>query len=273
MQPTQEPSTTPTSLPATPMGRRSAASGTQVQADLWAVVQAGRWFHSLPFAFSDQLRLLAKPRQLAAGEWLFRRGDSPCGLYAVARGALSISGTAALGEQTRTALLTLVEAPMWLGEIALFDGAARTHDAYASTACTLLHVPQLPLLSWLDAHPVYWRHLALLMTDKLRASLIALEEQTLLPAPQRLAHRLVQMAQGYDQWEDSQRTRRELAVSQEQLARMLGLSRQTTNQILQELQLAGWLQLRRGKLEVLDLPALKAAAQTGRTSANDRTGC
>jgi CRP-like cAMP-binding protein len=59
------------------------------------------------------------------------------------------------------------------------------------------------------------------------------------------------------------RTHRELAVSQEQIARMLGLSRQTTNQILQELQQAGWLQLRRGKLEVLDLAALKAAALTG----------
>ena len=47
------------------------------------------------------------------------------------------------------------------------------------------------------------------------------------------------------------------------VARMVGLSRQTTNQILQELQQAGWLQLRRGKLEVLDLAALKAAALTG----------
>src|SRR5256885_17058284 len=63
-------------------------------------------------------------------------------LYAVARGALSISGTAACGEQARTALLTLVEPPMWLGEIALFDGAERTHDAQAATACTVLHVPQ-----------------------------------------------------------------------------------------------------------------------------------
>lgn len=75
--------------------------------------------------------------------------------------------------------------------------------------------------------------------------------------------RLVQMAMGHEQWADRTRTHRELSVSQEQIARMLGLSRQTTNQILQELQQAGWLQLRRGKLEVLDLPALKAAAISG----------
>lgn len=232
-------------------------------ADLWATVEAGRWFHALPPELAAQLKALAQPRTLAAGDWLFRRGDPPCGLYAVARGALSISGTAACGEQARTALLALVEPPMWLGEIALFDGAQRTHDAQAATACIVLHVPQAPLMEWLAAHPGHWQALALLLTDKLRVCLVALEEHTLLPAPQRLARRLVRMAEGFDQWQPDgqgrQRWRRELDVSQEQLARMLGLSRQTTNQILQELQLAGCLQLRRGKMEVLDCQGLRDA--------------
>ena len=255
------PESTPTHPPPASGSRRAASS--VVQSDLWAILQAGRWFSALPPALAEQLRALAKPRLLPAGEWLFRRGDAPCGLYAVARGALTIAGTAAMGEQTRTALLTLVEPPMWLGEIALFDQAPRSHDAYAATHCTLLHIAHQPLRQWLEANPQYWRDMALLLTDKLRNCLIALEEQTVLPAPQRLAHRLVQMAQSYDQWNDSLRTRRELAVSQEQLARMLGLSRQTANQVLQELQQAGLLQLRRGKLEVLDLNGLKTAACYG----------
>jgi CRP-like cAMP-binding protein len=238
--------------------------------ELWATVQAGRWFHALPPELVQQLRSLAQPRALAAGDWLFRRGDPPCGIYAVARGALSISGTEACGDQARTALLALVEAPMWLGEIALFDGDCRTHDARAATACIVLHVPQAPLLAWLQAHPRHWQSVALLLADKLRACLIALEEQTLLPAPQRLARRLVRMVEGFDQWHPEapagrggQRLRRELDVSQEQLARMLGLSRQTTNQILQELQQAGCVHLRRGKLEVLDLQGLRSAGESG----------
>ncbi|MFG0677518.1 Crp/Fnr family transcriptional regulator [Delftia sp. WSY_7] len=243
--------------------RRRAVAGPPGMADLWATVEAGRWFHALPPELAAQLKALAQPRTLAAGDWLFRRGDPPCGLYAVARGALSISGTAACGEQARTALLALVEPPMWLGEIALFDGAQRTHDAQAATDCIVLHVPQAPLMEWLAAHPGHWQALALLLTDKLRVCLVALEEHTLLPAPQRLARRLVRMAEGFDQWQPDgqgrQRWRRELDVSQEQLARMLGLSRQTTNQILQELQLAGCLQLRRGKMEVLDRQGLRDA--------------
>ena len=262
MQPTQDPSLQPALAPT----RKRGQPMTSAQ-DLWAIVQAGRWFKSLPPELAGELQHQARPRFLTPGEWLFRRGDAPCGIYAVARGSLNISGTASLQEQTRTALLTLVEPPTWLGEIALFDGAPRTHDAYANTACALLQVPIPPLRNWLDAHPQHWRSMALLLTDKLRASLTALEEQTVLPAQQRLMCRLVQMAQGHDQWADRLRTLRELAVSQEQLARMLGLSRQTTNQILQELQQAGWLQVRRGKLEVLDLPALKTAAATGQIRA------
>ena len=114
--------------------------------------------------------------------------------------------------------------------------------------------------------------MALLLTDKLRASLTALEEQTVLPAPQRLMCRLVQMAQGHDQWADRLRTHRELAVSQEQLARMLGLSRQTTNQILQDLQQAGWLQVRRGRLEVLDLPPCATPRPSARLAPRQADG-
>ena len=259
MQPTQAPVQQPALAPT----RRRSPPAPSAH-DLWAIVQAGRWFRGLPAELAQELQRAARTRMLAPGEWLFRRGDAPCGIYAVARGSLNISGTASLQEQTRTALLTLVEPPMWLGEIALFDGEPRTHDAYANTACALLHVPIAPLREWLNTHPEHWRPMALLLTDKLRASLTALEEQTVLPAHQRLMCRLVQMAHGHEQWADRQRTHRELAVSQEQLARMLGLSRQTTNQILQELQQAGWLQVRRGRLEVMDLGALKAAAATGR---------
>lgn len=268
MPPTQEPIPSPKpALASVPPARRRGFAHVGSH-DLWAIVQAGRWFRGLPPELAEHMQQMAQPRMLSPGEWLFRRGDAPCGLYAVARGSLSISGTAALQENTRTALLTLVEAPTWLGEIALFDGEPRTHDASANTACALLQIPIAPLREWLDAHPQHWQPMALLLTHKLRASLIALEEQTVLPAPQRVMCRLVQMAMGHEQWADRNRTHRELAVSQEQLARMLGLSRQTTNQILQELQQVGWLQLRRGKLEVLDLPSLKVASLTGRVRAN-----
>ncbi len=74
-------------------------------------------------------------------------------------GAIRIS---AVSENGKEALLILVEAPHWFGEIALFDGQARTHDAYAEGHTQLLQVPQAALLELLRREPHYWRDVALL---------------------------------------------------------------------------------------------------------------
>ncbi len=220
--------------------------------DYRSQLQAGRWFQGLPEALQTHLLALAQPRQLPPGQRLFARGDAPCGLYCVVEGAIRIS---AVSENGKEALLILVEAPHWFGEIALFDGQARTHDAYAEGHTQLLQVPQAALLELLRREPHYWRDVALLMSHKLRLAFIALEEMALLPAAQRLARRLLMLAEGYD----NSRSRQVLHLPQEQLALMLSLSRQTTNQILKDLEAQGILQLSYGGIEILDLAGLRAA--------------
>ncbi|MFW0758634.1 Crp/Fnr family transcriptional regulator [Pseudomonas sp. H11T01] len=216
---------------------------------------SGHWFNHLPALLQDSLLAIAKVRRLSPGQRLFRRGDPPCGLYAVLEGAVRIG---AVNEQGKEALLSLVEPPHWFGEICLFDGQPRTHDAFGVGLSVLLHVPQAALLELLEEHPHYWRHLALLMSHKLRLTFISLEQLSLMPAPARVAHRLLLIAEGYGETEHS---RRILQLPQEQLALMLSLSRQTTNQILKELQNKGILNLSYGEIEVLDLEKLRVAAQ------------
>ncbi|MBF4499681.1 Crp/Fnr family transcriptional regulator, partial [Vibrio vulnificus] len=80
--------------------------------------------------------------------------------YAVLEGGLHISGVTREG---REAMLSLVEPPMWYGEIALFDRLSRTHDAVAEGATTLLFVPLASLDAMLEAQPRWWRHFGVLM--------------------------------------------------------------------------------------------------------------
>ncbi|HSC83398.1 MAG TPA: Crp/Fnr family transcriptional regulator [Pseudomonas sp.] len=220
---------------------------------LRATLLSGHWFSHLPSALQDALLDLACQRQLEPGQRLFRRGDPPCGLYAVLEGAIRVGAVNRAGKE---ALLTLVEAPYWFGEISLFDGQPRTHDAYAEGPTRLLLVPQAELLALLEREPCYWRDFSLLMSQKLRLTFIALEEMSLLPAAPRLARRLLLMAEGYGEVGE----RRSLHLAQEQLALMLALSRQTTNQILKELQARGALRLTYGEIEILDLQLLRQAA-------------
>ncbi len=219
-----------------------------------ARLRQGHWFSALPTALQEALLTAAQVQPLASGQVLFRRGDKPCGLYAVVAGGMRIGAVSATGKE---ALLTLVEAPYWFGEISLFDGQPRTHDAFAESASTLLWVPQARLLMLLEQQPQHWRDFALLMSQKLRLAFIALEEMSLLPAAPRLARRLLLMAENYGEGEP----RRVLHLPQEQLALMLAISRQTTNQILKELEGQGIVRLTYGEIEILDWPRLRQAAQ------------
>jgi len=217
-------------------------------------IASGRWFQHLPADLREALGHAAVVRRLPAGQRLFARGDAPCGLYCVVEGRMRVGAVGASGKE---ALLALVEAPNWFGEICLFDGQPRTHDAYAEGPTTLLQVPQPALHALLAEKPQYWREFALLMSHKLRLAFTVLEEQALLPAAQRLARRLLMLAASYG---EAQASQRELHLPQEQLAAMLGLSRQTTNHLLKELEAAGVLRLSYAGIEILDAHGLHLAA-------------
>ncbi|QXH52549.1 Crp/Fnr family transcriptional regulator [Pseudomonas fakonensis] len=223
--------------------------------DLRPQLLHGQWFRQLPDAVQDSLLALARVRELVAGQCLFQRGDAPCGLYAVLEGAMRVGAVSSEGKE---ALLTLVEAPHWFGEISLFDGQPRTHDAFAEGPTRLVWIPQAALLQWLEQQPQYWRELALLMSHKLRWVFVALEQQSLLAAAPRVAHRLLQIADGYGERDVAQWR---LQLSQEQLALMLSLSRQTINQILKNLEQAGVVRLGYGEVEIVDAQRLRALAQ------------
>ncbi|HWE27178.1 MAG TPA: Crp/Fnr family transcriptional regulator [Polyangia bacterium] len=221
--------------------------------DYGELLRSGRWFAGLPDDLQERLVDGAVLRTLRARERLFARGDDADGLYAIVDGALRVSGSSAGG---REALLTLLEPPSWFGEISIFDGQPRTHDAIAESEALVMHVPRAALDIILEAQPRYWRDLGLLVTSKLRLAFSAMEDMALLPIAVRLARRLSLMIEGYGEREHQRRT---VEVSQEQLAQMLSTSRQTANQLLKDLEARGLIRLAYGTIEILDLDGLRRA--------------
>lgn len=214
-------------------------------------LRAGGWFASLPPGLAEGLVALATLRRLGAGQRLFARGAPGDGIYCVLRGAIRIAGATRDGNE---ALLALLEAPQWFGEIALFDSAPRTHDAWAESDAVLLHVAQPDLRAMLDAHPEYWQAFGRLLAQKTRAIFAVVEDGAVLPATARVASRLAAMAGGFGVWNG--RSKRFVRVSQGQLGLMLSLSRQTVNQCLKALEAAGAIRRCRGAVEILDADRL-----------------
>ncbi len=229
---------------------------TKIANDYRLLLKQGKWFSALPDSFADALIAPASLRDLSDGERLFSRGDTPCGLYAVLDGAVRVSGVSEAGKE---ALLILLEPPQWFGEISVFDGQPRTHDAIAEGATRVLQVPQPALDAMLAAEPRWWRDLGLLVANKLRLAFVTLEDVALLPIPVRLARRLALMAEGYG--ERRGMVRRTVDLSQDQLALMLSVSRQTVNHLLKDLESRALIRISYASIEILDLEALRREAR------------
>lgn len=217
---------------------------------------AGRWFQGLPATFQQRLLDAGVTRAVPAEGRLFSRGEAPDGLYAALEGSIRIGALSASGKE---AVLAVVEPPQWFGEIAVFDRLPRTHDAIAAVETVVLHVPSAALEVMLSEQPGWWRDLGLLVTSKLRLAFGVMEDLALLPLAPRVARRLVLMAEGYGEWSD--RSQRVVKVRQEVLAAMVSASRQSTNQVLKELEARGLIKLAYGEIEILDLAGLSDDAR------------
>lgn len=218
------------------------------------MLERSAWFRSTPEALQAQLVERGRVQHLQAGQRLFMRGDPDDGLYCVLDGVIRIGAASFAGKEV---LLAVIEPVNWFGEIALFDGRPRTHDAYAERDSVLFHLPRTELMTLLERSPEYWHAFGLLLTHKLRLAFEAIEEAALLPAAQRIARRLLLMAAGYG---EPGVLRRVLKVPQEDLAMMLALSRQTINLTLKQFEAHGALQLRYAEIEILDAGKLAELA-------------
>src|SRR5918911_229744 len=191
---------------------------------------------------------LCTKRQLESGEVLFQKGDKGDALYGVRRGRVRIeTGTAGGG---RLALNVLGPGDLF-GEIALFDGQPRTADAIAAEPSELFMVRRSDFLGFLEREPRITIRLLELLCQRIRWVSDRMEEAVLLPLHARLARRLCALADDFGS---------EVHISQEELGVYVGAARESVNRQLQEWRRAGIIDLGRGRISLLDMERLSAAA-------------
>jgi CRP/FNR family cyclic AMP-dependent transcriptional regulator len=233
-----------------------AVSSAAITQEQLAVLRSSEWFAALEPAFQRAVLASSRVRVLAAGNAVFHRGDPGDGVYCVLSGAVRFGAVASSGRET---MVALAEPPEWFGEIALFDGGVRTHDAWADVASTVLHVPLHHLTRMLASDPGAWRHMGRLLVRKLRVALALLEDMALEPPRVRLARCLINLFEGYGRRKAEPPYR--VRVSQERLGMMLSLSRQTVNELLRQMEQESIIQRERGGVRILDAARLREAAR------------
>lgn len=216
------------------------------------LLEAEQWFASLPAALRQKLLARVCLRELPPGQVLFHPGMPFDGIYCVVAGTLSLQLHTADGQR---ALLNLLGPGQWFGELGIFDRQPRTHEARSEQGAVVMHFEAATLFALLQEQPEWWQHFGLLLTRRTRSTLNFVVESQLLPAPARIARRLLALSRDHNlRWSGA---RRVLSIQQEQLGAMLGLSRKTVNQNLRQMQQQGLIQVQYGQVEILDVEGLE----------------
>jgi CRP-like cAMP-binding protein len=223
-------------------------------------INSGRWFTSLSPSLRHDILRCAYVRRYKDGDLIAARGDPPTEWTAVARGAVRVSSTSLSGKQIT---LTYVEPGVWFGDVAMFDGDQRTHDAYAHGPTTLLCVSRNDFQKILAQHVELYEALLRLQARRIRNLFGLVEDLNTLPLRARLAKQLLHLVRSYGVpcLSNGSETRIGLQLAQEELAQMLGASRQRVNQELKSMEREDAIRIEPGGLVVRDRPALMRIAE------------
>ena len=194
------------------------------------------------------LARLCQTRRLPAGQTLFVKGDPGDALYGVRRGQIRIETGTTAGERLT---IEVFGAGDLFGEIAVLDGRPRTADAVAQEDAELFVLPRADFLKTLESDGRLAIRIIELLCARLRSTNERTEEMMFLPLSVRLARRLDTLVQDFGA---------EVQITQDELAGLVGVTRESVNRQLQEWRASGIVTLGRGRI-LVDRERLAAEAR------------
>jgi CRP/FNR family transcriptional regulator, cyclic AMP receptor protein len=198
------------------------------------VLAATDFFADAPPDTIESLAAHGYERELVRGDTLFNEGDPPDALYVVTRGRMAIAIANPIDR--RESVVALMEPGDLFGEMGMLDDRPRSAMARALEPSSVLAVPYGPVLELLDQQPKLLWNVTRVLAQRLRAMDEALADSVFLDVTGRTAKRLLELANGSDQFT--------LPVTQEELAGMVGASRERVNKAIASFIRLGWLDQR-----------------------------
>ena len=212
-------------------------------------------------ALDDEARqaLLAQmsSSRLERGDILFREGDQGDTLYVIGEGKVKLGRTSADGRENLIAILGPGE---MFGELSLFDPGPRTMTATAVAETQLMGLGNDSLTMLLSGRPEVAKALLAALAARLRRTNEHLADLVFTDVPGRVAKALLDLANRFGRpVEDGIMVAHDL--TQEELAQLVGASRETVNKALADFATRGWLKLEARAVLLLDVDRLKRRAR------------
>ena len=191
--------------------------------------------------------------ELPRGRAIFNEGDAGDRLYVIGRGSVKLGRTSVDGREN---LLSVLGPGEMFGELSLFDPGPRTATATAVNDAVLYELSHDELIAWLELHPPVPAHLLAALAHRLRRTNEALGDLVFADVPGRVAKALLDLSSRFGEPVDDG-LRVSHGLTQEELAQLVGASRETVNKALADFTARGWLRREGRAVVLLDVPRLE----------------
>lgn len=214
-------------------------------------------FAALDDESAATLESILSTRRVTRGHIVFREGEPGDRLFIVMDGKVKIARTAPDGREN---LLAVLGATEMFGELSLFDPGPRTATVVAVTDTTLAALDHDDLRPLLEERPGLGVALLQALARRLRRTNEAMADLVFTDVPGRVAKALLDLAERFGTEEPAGlRVRHDL--TQEELAQLVGASRETVNKALSEFAQRGWLQIDGRSVVLIDRDRLARRAR------------
>jgi len=225
--------------------------------DAEVVLRRAPLFQGLDDESARALRRQMSDVKLSRGEHLFLEGQDGDRLYVVLDGKIKLTRAAADGREN---LLSVLGPGEMFGELSLFDPRPRTSAASAVTDATVAALAHDALRPWLLERPDVSMHMLRALARRVRREFDVTADLVFTDVPGRVAKNLLDLADRFGEQErDGLHVHHDL--TQEELAQLVGASRETVNKALADFAARGWLQISARSVLILDTERLRRRAR------------
>ena len=225
--------------------------------DAEVVLRRAPLFEGLDEESARALRRQMTEVKLSRGEHLFLEGDQGDRLYVVLDGKIKLTRAATDGRESLWSVLGPGE---MFGELSLFDPRPRTSTASAVTDATVAALGDEALRPWLMDRPDVSMHMLRALARRLRRANDVTADLVFTDVPGRVAKNLLDLADRFGE-RDNAGLHVHHDLTQEELAQLVGASRETVNKALAYFAARGWLQISARSVLILDTERLRRRAR------------
>ncbi len=195
--------------------------------------------------------------ELNRGEVLFDEGENGDRLYIIEEGKIKLGSSSGDGRENLLAILGPGE---MFGELSLFDPGPRSLSASAVSDSVLYELEHTALVRVIEERPVVAKHLLTALARRLRRTNEALADLVFSDVPGRVAKALLDLSTRFGERVD-EGIRVAHDLTQEELAQLVGASRETVNKALADFAGRGWVRREGRAVVLLDLDRLERRAR------------